>query len=445
MGLFYAKMKTHELYKRFQKSKGICTDSRKATKDSLFFALKGENFDGNKYAAQAISKGCAYAIADNPDVCDGQNIMYTENTLQALQDLANHHRRELNTPIIGITGSNGKTTTKELVHTVLSAKYKTLATEGNHNNHIGVPLTLLQIEKSHELAIVEMGANHPGEIAQLCQIAEPDLGIITNIGQAHLEGFGDLDTIARTKLALFDSVMQKNGQLFVNENQSKLIRHSLDYPNKTTYAGKNSQYKGQILQASPFLHIKAITADQTAIQVKTQMTGRYNLDNYLAAIAIGAYFGLSPGQIKKRLEAYRPANMRSQLVETGSNTLLMDAYNANPTSMEAALENLSNIKADKKTAILGDMLELGNTSPGHHRKIALKAMQAGLDQLFLIGDEFQKATEGLPDVEMNKMEVINFAGTNECIAYIKIHPISGSLILIKGSRRLKLERISEHV
>lgn len=435
-------MKTEGIYKLFKQCEGVCTDSRKTRKNSLFFALKGENFNGNKYAARAIDQGCKYAIADDPSVCDNEHIFQVDNSLEALQKLARYHRRQVNTPIIGITGSNGKTTTKELIQSVLSAKYKVYATPGNHNNHIGVPLSLLEIRDGHELAVIEMGANHPGEIADLCAIAEPDLGIITNIGQAHLEGFGNLESIARTKLGLFESVMQKDGHIFVNLAYPELAKHSQNYPHKTTYGTPAGSNKATIRSTGPELIIEITSQNNENIRINAKMTGNYNRDNYLAAFVIGQYFGLEPEAIKQKLEAYEPANMRSQLIQTAHNRILLDAYNANPTSMAAALESLKASREKHKIIILGDMLELGGESPQLHQHSLQKALECKAEQTLLVGSSFEEAAKKAGKLPNS---LYSFADTQACIKHLKEANIKGAYILIKGSRKLKLEELTNYL
>jgi len=415
-----------ELYEKFVQFPFICTDTRNIVPNSLFFCLKGENFDGNLFVNEALEKGAAYAITDRHSALDG--VIVVPNVLTTLQQLAAHHRKQLQIPIIGITGSNGKTTTKELIAAVLSKKYKTAYTQGNLNNHIGVPLTLLSIKKEDEIAIIEMGANHPGEIEELCKIAQPDYGLITNIGKAHLEGFGSIENIIETKTALYRAARE----LFVNAGDEVLRgsvpRHSaLDGRGvKIAFYGKNTDINGHITEMNPCLVIELFGR-----KIQTHLTGNYNLPNILGAAAIGRYFGVPYQDICDAIAEYQPQNHRSQIIKSGTNTIVADYYNANPTSMRAALDNFLQIEAAHKLAILGDMLELGENSLSEHQAIIDFCESNHLEAIF-IGSIFY----------MLKNERFKFCmNVGDCNDYLKDSRVQNTFIFLKGSRGVHLENI----
>lgn len=426
-----------ELYKIYLQHRTITTDSRKIEKDCLFFALKGESFDGNKYAKSAIEKGAAYAIIDDNSIEKNDKIILVDDVLKTLQDLANFHRKQLKIPVIGITGTNGKTTTKELIYSVLKKKYKTHATAGNFNNHIGVPLTLLSIPESCEIAIIEMGANHCFEIEELCNIAEPNYGLITNIGKAHIEGFGSFENVIKTKSELYQFIENNNETLFYNSDNELLS--GLIKTNKKISYGTNSsaKTKGKFIISSPFLKFEIETNNKEKIEINTNLTGKYNLENALSAVAIGNYFDVDLQSIKIALEEYKPKNNRSQLLKTKKNNLWLDAYNANPSSMKASLENFFEHKTQNKTLILGDMLELGIVSKEEHLNI-LKLIEKNNFEgnIFLIGKEFCNIKE------INS-KFIFFENTDFLQNHLKENPIENNDILIKGSRGIRLENIIE--
>jgi len=409
----------------------ITTDSREVKPGYVFIALKGEKFDGNEFANKAISMGAEYVIIDNPKFQSEKSIL-VDNTLKFLQKFAAHHRQQLKVKIIGITGTNGKTTTKELFYTILASKYKVIATEGNLNNHIGVPLTLLRMDKNTEFGIVEMGANHPKEIEELCKIADPDFGLITNVGYAHLEGFGDFDTLVRTKIALYKYISQKDGVIFVNSSDALLMEESQNIK-RISYGEKGEYTQGEIKQAVPYLvySIKTLKGD---IYIKTNLIGEYNFDNVLAASCMGLYFGVNELDIKNRIEAYIPSNNRSQLIKTQNNTIILDAYNANLSSMNAAILNFDKIKSSHKVVILGEMKELGKISLDAHKEIVAKVMAGRYDSIFLVGDNF------IPYIEFAD-NIRCFQTTEALIQYLKKEPIIASFIFIKGSRTNRLERL----
>ncbi|MFZ4399532.1 MAG: UDP-N-acetylmuramoyl-tripeptide--D-alanyl-D-alanine ligase [Bacteroidales bacterium] len=427
-------MNIEEIYKIFELHPKISTDSRNIIPDSLFFALKGENFDGNTFAEFSLNNGAAFAIIDNAKYYKGKQYILVENVLKTMQSLAAFHRNTLTIPIIGITGTNGKTTTKELINSVLSQKYKVLATIGNLNNHIGVPLTLLSIKEEHEIAIIEMGANHIGEIKELCEISNPDFGIITNIGKAHLEGFGGIEGVIQTKNDLYKAIRKKKGKVFVNFNNELLMNLS-EGIKKITYGENTSAYcSGKLLNANPFVNIQYCCTDLYD-EIQTQLIGIYNLENILAAIAIGFYFNVPQIQIKKSLEAYKPGNNRSQVLKTSKNTLVLDAYNANPSSLAAAIRNFSEIYAENKVIIIGDMLELGIYSKEEHLNILKIIEELDFQKVLLIGNEFSSVC--------NHSLWNCFQDSESAKNWFFKNPIENAFILIKGSRGIKMEKIIE--
>lgn len=424
------------VYEAFCKGRQIITDSRKVKEGDIFIALKGENHNGNAFAATAIAQGAVLAIIDETDYATNERCLLVPDTLLFLQELARHHRRQLRIPILGITGTNGKTTTKELCYAVLSKKFKTVATQGNFNNHIGVPLTLLSMDTSTELGIVEMGANHPGEIKTLCDIAEPDYGIITNIGYAHLEGFGSYENIIRTKNELYEAIKARKGTLFVN-GTDKLLMGLADNQTKITYGTSDCFVNGEILQTIPYL-VYALKTRKGHLYVKTKLIGGYNFDNAMAASAVGLYFDIDPLRIKEAIEDYSPSNMRSQLVKTKDNTIILDAYNANPSSMKVSISNFAEMTGDRKLVIIGQMRELGSMSPEAHEEVLDLLATKQLHHAFLVGENFEPF--------VNKYTFINyFPDTETLIEYLKKNKVTTSFILIKGSRGNKLERIVEYL
>lgn len=425
-------MEIAELYKCFMECGKVTTDSRNCPEGSMFIALKGETFNGNAFAAQALKQGCRYAVIDESEYA-GEGTILVDNCLQALQQLANYHRRQLKTPVIGITGTNGKTTTKELISTVLSRKFNTLYTEGNFNNHIGVPLTLLRLTKEHEMAVVEMGANHPGEIKTLVHIAEPDYGIITNVGKAHLQGFGSFEGVIRTKGELYDFLRAKGGATIFIQNENPYLNGIAEGLTCVRYGQTAGLYvSGELISCSPFLSFRW-TAEEVSHEVNTHLIGSYNLNNMLAAAAIGRYFGVSDDDISSALASYLPHNNRSQLKETADNKLIVDAYNANPTSMMAALKNFRQVEAPHKMVILGDMKELGEASQEEHQKVVDYLKECGFDRVVLVGPEFAAATHSYQ----------TFQHVDEVLADIRMHKPQGYYILIKGSNSMKLSQLPE--
>ncbi len=432
-------MTTEELYQIYLQHPVITTDTRKITKGSIFFALKGENFDANTFAAQAVEAGAAYAVIDNAQYRAGHKFILVPDVLTALQDLARHHRRQLNIPVVGLTGSNGKTTTKELINAVLSQKFNTLATQGNLNNHIGVPLTVLTINSSHEAAVVEMGANHVGEIALLSSISQPSHGMITNVGKAHLEGFGGVEGIKKGKGELYDYLSDNNRQAFVNSNSAILMemQAARKFTTPPIFYGDaiDDLVSAEITGNAPFLSLRwTNNTSGESYEVATQLTGSYNLDNILVAICMGVHFKLSAAEINRGIENYQPNNNRSQVVKTVDNTLICDYYNANPTSMFAAIDNIDKLTSDKKAVVLGDMFELGEEAAGEHAAVVEKAINTAIDRRIFIGKEFYK----------QKSDSAEFYETRDAAAEaLRANPIKGATVLIKGSRGMALEKLVE--
>lgn len=426
-------METTDLYKLFLECTGVTTDTRKVSDGNMFFALSGDNFDGNTFAQDALNKGCAFAVVDNADFIKDDRYILVDNCLVALQKLARYHRDQYKIPFIGITGTNGKTTTKELISKALGVKYKILCTEGNLNNHIGVPLTLLRVSKETEVAIIEMGANHPGEIGFLCNIAMPTHGIITNIGKAHLEGFGGFEGVKKTKNELYLHLINNKGVVFANGG-NEILRSLLDGKQVTkVFFGDSadSQCVGEIIKSDPFLEFNVVTQGV----VNTQLAGRYNLENALAAVCIGMYFDVTFDGIKAALESYEPSNQRSQIKHTSKNSLLMDYYNANPSSMEVALENFSKMEHPNKAVVLGDMLELGEEAEAEHKKVISQVQAIKPALAVFVGPIF----EGL----VNKKVYQSFVTSKEARTWLQNKNPEGFLFLLKGSRGIKLEKVAE--
>ena len=423
-------MSISELYELYLHNPKVTTDSRNCPLGSIFFALKGENFDGNQYASKALQSGCSYAVIDNPEYFIGERTILVENVLKALQQIAHKHRKALGTPVIGITGTNGKTTTKELLAAVLSTKYNLLYTEGNLNNQIGVPLTLLRLNHQHEMAVIEKGASHPGDIKELVEIASPNFGLITNVGQAHLEGFGSFEGVIKTKGELYDYIRQTKGKIFIKKENEYLQSIARGIEQITYGADENSFASGSIVSSSPFLVFN--WKQQGKIHtVETHLIGGYNVDNVLAAVAIGRYFKIPAERISRAIAAYEPTNNRSQFKETENNKLIIDAYNANPSSMKVAIDNFAAMDVTTpKAVILGDMRELGPTSEFLHAEIVTQIEAAGFDKVYLCGDHF--STTGT--------NFLHFKSIDELIAELTSNPLKGYHILIKGSRGMTLEK-----
>ncbi len=430
-----------ELYSIFLKHPSVCTDTRDIKPGSIFFALKGDNFNGNTFAEKAIELGSSFVVIDEEKYKKNEKYFLVEDVLSTLQQLANYHRKQLNIPAIGITGSNGKTTTKELINAVLSKKYTVLATKGNLNNHIGVPLTLLSITNEHEIAIIEMGANHQGEIELLCNIAEPDFGIITNIGKAHLDGFGGIEGVKKGKSELYKFIQAKKGKLFVHGDDDLLIELSANNEKVTYGTKKLYDIVGAVNENdSEFISFRWATRYTAANIVKselvnTQLVGIYNYYNLLCAACVGNYFMVEDELINQALREYTPTNNRSQLHKTKNNTLILDYYNANPSSMTLAIENFAEMKHSNKIVILGDMLELGSEDEKEHDAIVHLLQEKNILNVYLVGPIFTHAGK--------KVNAKTFATSDDVVEFLKQNKICNATILIKGSRGIKLEKVVE--
>jgi UDP-N-acetylmuramoyl-tripeptide--D-alanyl-D-alanine ligase len=423
-------MSIAELYQKFKTCNGISTDTRKITENVLFFALKGDKFNANSFAHEALSKGAKYVIIDEAEYATDERCILVGDVLYTLQKLANYHRQQLNIPFVGMTGSNGKTTSKELVAAVLSKKYKTYYTKGNLNNHIGVPLTLLGIDESYDIAVIEMGANHQGEIRDLCNICEPTHGFITNIGKAHLEGFGGVEGVKKGKGELFDFLEKSGGTVFVNAQNEVLLTMAANrkFKEKIEYLTADSEPK--MLQDSP---IVVFSANEK--QYETNLPGSYNFENIAAALAIGQYFGVESALANEAVSEYNPDNNRSQIIEKGTNSILLDAYNANPSSMAASIQNFLNLKTDKKkVVILGDMFELGEESEAEHRLLGALIAKGNFDLVVLFGHLIAPALESLP-------KAFYFSDKFSLHNWLIDKDLHDSYILIKGSRGVSLETV----
>jgi len=432
-------MQIEEIYKIYQQYPSIQTDTRKLKKDDLFFALKGPNFNGNFFAEKALEKGAAYVFADEKISFSHDRIIQTDNTLETLQHLAKFHRKQFNTlpenesciPFIAITGSNGKTTTKELVHEVLSTTYKTYTTEGNLNNHIGIPLTILKIKTDAEIAVIEMGANHLKEIAGYCEYAMPTLGLITNIGKAHLEGFGSIENVKKGKGELFGYLRNNNGIAFVNSDDDAVVELSNDLKKKIFYGTSGKDIQGKIIKTDPFPEIQILGSN--SIDIKTRLAGAYNFLNVLAAICIGRYFNVDDKKIKSAIENYTPSNSRSQLIQQKSNTIILDAYNANPGSMKAAIENFAARGGNKKILLLGSMMELGAESEKEHAALISLIDKYKWENVVLVGKNFNGLNH----------KYIKYDSALEVKDWLENQHLENAQILIKGSRSMQMEKVLE--
>jgi len=424
-----------ELYNYFLSTGKVSTDTRNDVSESVFFALSGANFNGNEYAKYALDNGAILAVIDQKEHDLGDGYFLVKDSLKTLQELAGLHRSKMKCQVIGITGSNGKTTTKELIASVLSTERKINFTKGNLNNHIGVPLTILSIESDTEIAIVEMGANHKGEIALLCDIAQPEFGIITNIGKAHLEGFGSFDGVIEAKSELYDFLKSSNGTVFVNQNDSLLMDLSKKIK-RTTYGSNSKLFKAEIKKSKPFLNINWEYKNHNYL-CRTKLFGQYNADNIYAAIATGLYFGISPENINTAIANYQPDNNRSQLLKTEINLLILDAYNANPVSMSKAIENFIDYQPNNPWLILGDMFELGETSLEEHEKIIDILKESPFENVLLVGKDFFR-------IRSNN-SFVSFSNLQDADKYIAKHPIKNAEILVKGSRGIELEKLLKYL
>jgi UDP-N-acetylmuramoyl-tripeptide--D-alanyl-D-alanine ligase len=443
---------TEELYRIYLDHPFICTDTRSIKPGSIFFCLKGANFNGNSFASDALGKGAAFAVIDESEFKLDERYILVSDVLSALQQLASHHRSLLKIPVIGITGTNGKTTTKELIHAVMKKKYNTVATAGNLNNHIGVPLTILSVGINTEIVIVEMGANHQGEIAQLSSLARPDYGIITNISKAHTEGFGSYENIVKTKNELYQFIRSTNGKLFVNSENPLLMELSHDIPRILFGNHKDSLCSAEILDSNPFLILKySINKKElltTNYELRTNIIGSYNLENILASICIGTYFNIPPDDILQAIEDYKPGNYRSQFISTQKNKIIMDAYNANPKSMEFAISNFAALNMKNKIAIIGDMFELGKDAEEEHLKVIDLLKKQSFQKIYLVGQVFYSLISNMKVSNLISDNLISdntnfesFPDSQSACSHFLKNPISSKSILIKGSRGVKLEKI----
>lgn len=426
-------MSIEELYKLFLASDGVTTDTRKVAPGKIFFALKGERFNGNTFAAQAIDAGCSFSVIDEEEyhVEEGKTIL-VDNVLKTLQALAKHHRQQFKATVIGLTGSNGKTSSKELIRDVLASTYKTYATKGNLNNHIGVPLSLLEVTDEHEIAVIEMGANAQGEIRELSTFSDPDLGFITNMGKAHLEGFGGIMGVRKGKRELYDHLHAKGAKIFVNAADAILMEES-EGMDRTLYGTEEHHPIVELTDASGFVSFQWRNQEYASTEIHTKLTGAYNIGNIAIAVAIGTHFNVATEKINGAIASYEPSNNRSEMRSTGKNTVIMDAYNANPTSVKHAIDSFAQLKASNKLCILGDMFELGEDSEKEHRAIMALTAELDLDTLF-VGEMFAKASP--PGVSI-------FHTTEVLLNALKENPIKGKTILLKGSRGMALERLME--
>ena len=421
-------MSISELYKIFEKYPIVSTDSRNIPENSIFFALKGGNFNGNLYAEEALNKGAQYSIIDEEEYATNDRLLLVEDVLSTLQELAAFHRQQLSIPIIGITGTNGKTTTKELMREALAAKYNTFATAGNLNNHIGVPLSLLSINETHEIAIIEMGANHEGEIAFLSNIAKPSHGLITNVGKAHLEGFGSFEGVVRTKSELYYFLLKNDGEVFVNAKDEHLTRMASRFAKTITYGGgSNDSLDVHLLGLHPFVDFEVAENKYTS-----HMLGEYNFTNISAALNIANYFEVNTEDACKKIEEYKPENNRSEIKKIGTNTIILDAYNANPTSMEAAINSFAKMEATNKVLILGDMFELGKVEKEEHQNIITLCQKHNFATVFLCGKAF---------LNTDSVNYNTTTDVDELNSHFDIQKMQDSLILVKGSRGMKLESL----
>ena len=419
-----------KIYKIFLSHSSVQTDTRKIKKGDLFFALKGPNFNGNEFALKALEMGAVYAIVD--EVIEGTNdqIILVDDVLSTLQALAKYHRKQFNIPFIAITGSNGKTTSKELIYAVLSSHFKTYTTQGNLNNHIGVPLTILSVDKDAEMAVIEMGANHQKEIEGYCEYTLPTHGVITNCGKAHLEGFGGVEGVRKGKGELFNFIRQHNGAIFIYADYDYLKTMSSGIQNKIVYGQSEGMLQGSVLQNEPFLQV-SITKGLSVDRINSQLVGDYNLPNILCAAAIGKHFGVPDEKIKSAIENYIPSNSRSQLIKKGSNEIILDAYNANPSSMKVAIENFAGLKSNKKILLLGAMMELGEDSILEHELLVKLIQQYKWDAVVLVGGDFAKIEH----------PYIYLSTSDQAKAWFDSQHYDNATILIKGSRSFAMEKV----
>jgi UDP-N-acetylmuramoyl-tripeptide--D-alanyl-D-alanine ligase len=423
-------MRIEELYQLFLQHSSIQTDTRKLKEGDLFFALKGDNFNGNQFALQALENGAAYAIVDEEIITADNRIILVDDVLNTLQQLAKYHRQQFNIPFLAITGSNGKTTTKELVHAVLSSHFKTYTTEGNLNNHIGIPLTLLKVKADAEIAVIEMGANHQKEIEGYCKYALPTHGLINNVGKAHLEGFGGIEGVKKGKGELYDFIRETNGTIFINTDFDYLIEMSSGIADKVSYGTHDASTTGNLISSEPFLIVNIMNQPDIG-EIKTQLVGDYNLPNVLAAVCVGLHLAVPADKIKTAIENYTPSNSRSQLIQSGTNKIILDAYNANPSSMQLAIENFAKLPANKKVLMLGAMAELGEASLDEHQNIIDLIKKFNWHKVVLVGGDFNKISHPFE----------NFKTSAEARNWYKDQQLTKTHLLIKGSRSMRMEEI----
>ena len=427
-------MEIAELYQKYLETGKVSTDTRQITSGSVFFALKGPTFNANEFAEEALVKGASYAVVDDKKFLINDRCILVEDGLKALQELARYHRSQIKIPVLGLTGSNGKTTSKELVRDVLSKKFKALATKGNLNNHIGVPLTILSIDASHEIAVIEMGANHVGEIASLCAIANPTHGFITNIGKAHIGTFGGFENIIRGKSELYHHLLTQGGSVFINSRNPILANMAKRFKSPLFYPAAGDYYHCEILSADPFVIIQAENGEK----ITTQIIGSYNFENIAAALCIGKYFGVEALAANRAIADYGPGGMRSQVIKKDSNIIILDAYNANPSSMEAAIVNLSDMKAERKVAILGDMYELEGEAEKEHVQIGAILKESRITEAWLCGPLMKAALKTFPQAK-------HFETKDELNRALKSNPITDAVILVKASRGMALEKVVDFI
>ena len=423
-------MRIEALYELYKKSYKVVKDTREDVSNSIYFALKGDSFNGNKYAAQALDKGANYAVIDEEEYLTDDRIILVKDVLKCLQDLGRYHRQQLNIPILALTGSNGKTTTKELINMVLQKKYNCFATQGNFNNHIGVPLTLLSMRPEHDFGVVEMGANHVHEIEGLCDIALPDYGYITNFGRVHLEGFGSFEGVIQGKTEMYKHLRLHHKEVFVNMADALQMEHSKGMK-RITFGSEDAEFHPKLMNADPF-----VIVELDGIKMKSKLIGAYNFSNIAMAVAVGKYFGVPGEEIKNAIENYVPSNNRSQIIEKNTNKIIMDAYNANPNSMDAALNNLLGLSDKTKMAVLGDMFEIGDEALAEHQKIADLVASPHISKAFLIGASFDKT-------KVNDPKIQKFKTFEDFKTYLIDETIQDATILIKASRGMALERVLE--
>ena len=421
------------LYDKYLSATGVSTDTRNIKSGNIFFALRGPNFNANKFAKAALEQGAKYAVIDDPDhKLEDERYLLVEDSLKTLQDLATYHRSKLKIPIIGITGSNGKTTTKELIYEVLSKKYVTYATAGNLNNHIGVPISVLSIDPKVEIAVIEMGANKVGDIAELCEIAQPTHGLITNIGKAHIEGFGGFEGVIRGKSELYQYLLDHSGKVFINSQNEILNKMAKRFERPYYYPDYSDYYHCELITADPFLVIKS----DKGVLIETNLVGKYNFENIAAALCIGKFFEVDNKKANRAISKYTPSSNRSQIIKKGNNMLILDAYNANPVSMKAAIENLAEMESGNKVVILGDMNELGEISEEEHYKIGELTKSQHFNKVIFCGEKILAAKNANPDSTY-------FKEKDQLIDYLSANPFDKALILIKASRSLGLEKLVE--